>query len=177
MTISSIKDILGKIWRFKDDMDKNSYMTSNWSIGFNTHGKTDKKLFKYYYGNEFKEGTVISITQNNTLNVAGDIYNFGTKKYIDNYGNKPRIIIFNPDVTEEDITKFGWFGGNSVDELWDSYFFNWWNGNVEEVTLQIVLEELGDSIRNISGDTEQMALMTMSYNLDTAILNALNTEV
>jgi surface protein len=56
------------------------------------------------------------------------------------------------------------------------YFYQWWNGNVEEVTLQTVLEELGDSIRNVSGTTDPIALMSMSYNLDTAIQDYVKPE-
>lgn len=179
MAVNSIKDILSKMWRFKDTMDKNSYMVSNWTIGINSHMKSDKKLYKYYYGNEVQESSVLYITQYSSLSLGGtdgDIYYFGSKSYKDNYGNKPRILIFNPEVTEEDITKFGWFGDDDEQEYFEMYFYKWWNGNVEEVTLQTVLEELGDSIRNVSGTTDPIALMSMGYNLDTAIQDYVKPE-
>lgn len=167
--ITELKELIGKAWRLKPTLNKGTYMANNFSpaVSSSDSGKT---LCTYYYGEEAKSGTALMFDQNlaGGFKLGGTtLYNFSTNKYEGSFGNKPRIIIFNPELTEEDLKAYGYVssGGPSA----EGYFISWWNGNTEEISLADVLTELGDSIRAVAGTSDPIALLAMSYKLEKAM--------
>ena len=130
--ITSIKDLLGKRWRLKETMYKNEVMVSNHSVYISSYG-SNKNLFTYYYGNQqFISTTSFMVGENTILTFTGEnVYNFYYKTYYGDYGNRPRIIEFNPELTEEDIIVNGYING--AGKTAEQIFVEWWNYNTEEI--------------------------------------------
>lgn len=161
--ISKISDLKQKSFRLKEKLVKNQLMPTNHSFSFSLQGLP--KIATYYYGEKELSVNMISVKDTPLFYLGNfNIYSFYYNSYESDYGNKPRIITFE-DFNENQV-QFSGYGGANPTETREDVFIKWWNFNTEEVSIQEVLRDLGDSIRKISGKTNKIPFIKMSYELE-----------
>lgn len=164
--ISKISDLKQKSFRLKEKLVKNQLMPTNHSFSFSLQGLP--KIATYYYGEKEISVNMISVKDTPLFYLGNfNVYSFYYNSYESDYGNKPRIITFE-DFNENQV-QFSGYGGSNPTETREDVFIKWWNFNTEEVSIQEVLRDLGNSIRKISGKTNKIPFIKMSYELESGM--------